>query len=47
VGTANRGYGGFVFERLFLPLQFNHGRHIAERFKSFNRLEEDHFNYEN
>jgi hypothetical protein len=29
--------GGFVFDRLFLPLLPSHGRLIAERFKPFNR----------
>ena len=60
-GTASRGHGGFVFDRLFLPLLLSHGlgeaREIvevdfgieptyAERFKPFNRQEEDHFKYE-
>jgi hypothetical protein len=42
-GTASRGHGGFVFDRLFLPMLLSHGRLIAERFKLFNRQEESCF----
>jgi hypothetical protein len=35
-----------VFDRLFLPLLLSHEPLIAERFKPFNRQEEDQFKYE-
>jgi hypothetical protein len=38
--------GGFVFDRLFLPLLLSHGRLIAERFKPFNRQKGITFKYE-
>jgi hypothetical protein len=46
-GTASRGHGGFVFDRLFLPMLLSHGQLIAERIKPFKPQEEDRFEYEN
>jgi hypothetical protein len=46
-GAASRGYGGFVFHRLFLPSLLSHGRLIAELSKPFKPQGEAQFKYEN
>jgi len=45
-GDSQPYHGGFVFDRLFLPMLLGQGRLIAERFKPFNPKEEDRFQHE-